>query len=290
MSTLTLRAGQNPERAEAALHERLRRERDRLVVRVHGFPARALGTILGRLPAGWEVGARTSDRVVIVREGLADSPKTLRVMTANLAWQLGHRQDAHDLDELAAAGDVLLLQELNETRLSDFLDGDDWRIRQAAEGNGREMASVASRTTLRGLGHGLELGWKHRPGVKMNTRWIAWQDLGLDGRRARFASVHFPPPRFRGQWAVYAANVVGLVNRNPTVPTVIGGDFNARAGDLRMRALAAATGSRIVDTTGHGIDLFLVPRQLRVVGRSHVSDRATESDHPFGGVELGWTR
>ena len=203
-------------------------------------------------------------------------PPTLRFITQNLDFALSADKWNADIDALTDHAEVVFLQEAKDANVQQLID-QGWSVHQDTSSQDRAGSAVTWRLDrATAADGGLTLGVKP-DGQKMLTRWIAWNDLLIDGqRKIRVVSVHLPPERYRSLYPEYARHLAEFAGQSP-YPLVIGGDWNWQTAN-DPGGLAEKTGMRFV---GYGIDGFLVDRRL-TIGRTWQEPKRHSDHHGVG--------
>ncbi|MBK7863765.1 MAG: hypothetical protein IPJ65_35205 [Archangiaceae bacterium] len=113
---------------------------------------------------------------------------------------------------------------------------------------------------FKGKGSGYELGVTAH-GRKMETRWINYTDVEVDGVKVRMASVHRPPLRFKALWPEFDRHLAQFAKetRQEGLPLIIGMDSNTHQPHV-MEKLTGLTWRSVPGS----IDGFLVSKEVRV--------------------------
>lgn len=216
------------------------------------------------------------------------SPTEVVVFAANFDFANGEPADQADADAMLARGMTALLAcELystghHMTRLADLLP-DGWHVHQGESG-GKAMTGIAVAPGTPTGAARFALAMPHLRGVKLGMRYIAWQDVMVDGSWVRLLAWHFPPPRYAAVWWVYARVALRVIRRSPH-PVVCGGDVNTPVDGRRLRRFARKAGLEI---HGDGIDAILQSKVLTGRQLRPVRNARTRSDHPFVGLVVAW--
>ena len=186
----------------------------------------------------------------------------IRVTTQNIDFTLKQSAWKGIVDDLKKSSDVILFQEAKWTNLHAFAD-EEWGVFQDRTNDATAGTAVMWRKSLgRVVKRDLMLYVPSRKGVKMGTRYVAYIDLRLanDGRTIRFASMHYPPQRFKFLWdeAGKATREFVKLARKEVGAFVIGSDFNQTVtSDVHGFRKTLALRVR-----GIRIDGFLIARRL----------------------------
>lgn len=174
-----------------------------------------------------------------------------------------------NVDDVKAT--IKLVQEAKNSKLRKAVKRDEFGVHQVMKGpDTRGSAVVWNKDRVKSTDRGLSLG-VHPHGRQMETRWITWSDVTIDGVKVRVASAHRPPARFKALWPAFDANLAKFV-KNSKLPLIIGMDSNTHD----HRGLEKATQLNWVGPKGD-IDGFLVSPGIKV---DHVREGPKrDSDH-----------
>lgn len=202
----------------------------------------------------------------------------IRVVTQNIDWGLNDAHWEKIIDQCKSRADVILVQEAKWTELRNFRDAD-WAVFQVKKNDGTAGSGILwRRAKFVRTAQGIDPLVTNRGKAHMNPRWITWVDLRIkgDGRRIRFASLHYPPKRYSYLWGQANKGVTTFIKkaRAEKIAFVIGGDFNEVV-STRMHGLATRLR---VTATGKRIDGFLVARRLIVTSTRSLPDNASDHD------------
>ncbi len=153
---------------------------------------------------------------------------------------------------------VKLVQEAKNTHLRKALKGDGFGVHQHRTDTAKKGSAVVwDKDRARSTDRGFALGVTPQ-GRKMETRYITWSDVVIDGVKVRVASAHRPPARFKALWDDFDKNLARFV-KSTRGPLIIGMDSNTRD----HRKLERMTGLRW-EGKPRDIDGFLVSPGIKV--------------------------
>lgn len=153
---------------------------------------------------------------------------------------------------------IKLVQEAKATNLRGEVDKKDWGVHQDLNDTGKKGAAVVwNKDRARAGDRGYALGVTPQ-GRKMETRFISWSDVVIDGVKVRVASTHRPPARFKALWPAFDRNLAQFV-KSTRLPLIIGMDSNTRD----HRRMESVTGLKWAGPPGD-IDGFLVSPGIKV--------------------------